>query len=41
MDTSNIIIETENLCLTGITLDYKDNIFSVLGVSLRSGRWGT
>ena len=27
MDTSNIIIETENLCLTGITLDYKDNIF--------------
>lgn len=27
MDTSNITIETKNLCLKGITLDYKDNIF--------------
>ncbi len=27
MDTSNITIETQNLCLMGITLDYKDNIF--------------
>ena len=27
MDTSNITIETTNLCLKGITLDYKDSIF--------------
>jgi [ribosomal protein S5]-alanine N-acetyltransferase len=27
MDTSYITIETKNLCLKGITLDYKDNIF--------------
>jgi RimJ/RimL family protein N-acetyltransferase len=27
MDTSNIIIETANLCLKGISLGYKDDIF--------------
>ena len=27
MDTSNITIETKNLCLKGITLEYKDDIF--------------
>ncbi len=27
MDTSNITIKTENLCLKAITLDYKDDMF--------------
>jgi len=27
MDTSNITIETKNLCLKGITFDYKYDIF--------------